>query len=205
VSALVSETDAAVRVPACPEWSVKDVLAHVTGVCADILAGRLDGVATQVWTQRQVDERRSKTVSEIVAEWNEAAPQVEAICSNFGGAEVQWLMDTITHEHDIRGALSKPGARDDEAIALGLDWLTKNIGGEITAMRVETTEGDEHVMGAGEPQATVRGPRFEMLRALTGRRSKEQIAAFDWKGDFSCHLEAFRQGPFEIAAESIRE
>src|SRR4051794_7840415 len=30
-------------VPGCPHWAVKDVVAHVTGVCADVLAGNLDG------------------------------------------------------------------------------------------------------------------------------------------------------------------
>ena len=44
-----------------------------------------------------------------------------------------------------------------------------------------------------------------MLRAITGRRSEEQIAEFDWDGDYRRHLEAFRQGPFEIAAKSIDE
>jgi hypothetical protein len=33
-------------VPACPEWSVHDLMAHMTGNCADILAGNIDGVAT---------------------------------------------------------------------------------------------------------------------------------------------------------------
>jgi len=205
MSSLVSDADGAVVVPACPAWTVKDVLAHVTGVCADILAGRLDGVATEAWTQRQVDERSSRSVAKIVAEWNEVAPQVEAICSNFGGVEVQWLMDTVTHEHDVRGALDKPGARDAEGLALGLEWLTMNIGQDVAAVRIQTLEGDDLVMGKGEPNATVSAARFDMLRAVTGRRSEEQIASFHWDGDYRCHLEAFRQGPFEIASSSIYE
>lgn len=205
VSSLVTDADGDVVVPACPEWTVKDVLAHITGVCADILAGRLDGVATEQWTRRQVDERSSKSVAEIVAEWNEVAPQVEAICGNFGGAEVQWLMDTVTHEHDIRGALNKPGARETEGLALGLDWLTKNVGQDVAAIRIKTVEGDDLVMGTGEPDATVTGPRFDILRAVTGRRAEEQIASFDWEGDYRRHLEAFRQGPFEIASSAINE
>ncbi len=31
--------------------------------------------------------------------------------------------------------------------------------------------------------ATLHTTRFEFLRALTGRRSLEQIAAYDWDGD----------------------
>jgi hypothetical protein len=37
-------------VPACPDWTVRDAYAHQAGVSADILAGRMDGVATDEWT-----------------------------------------------------------------------------------------------------------------------------------------------------------
>ena len=42
--------------PATPEWRVHDVLAHLVGVPADILAGRLDGVAS-----RRVDRGAGRT------------------------------------------------------------------------------------------------------------------------------------------------
>src|SRR3954468_2500593 len=45
-------------VPGCPEWTVHDVVAHLSGVCADILAGNLEGVATDPWTAEQVRGRR---------------------------------------------------------------------------------------------------------------------------------------------------
>ena len=44
--------------PAAPEWRVRDVVAHLSGITADINAGNLDGVATDAWTARQVDARR---------------------------------------------------------------------------------------------------------------------------------------------------
>src|SRR4051794_6630153 len=58
---LVTEADPegrTVPVPGCPHWAVKDVVAHVTGVCADVLAGNLDGVTTEPWTAAQVGQRR---------------------------------------------------------------------------------------------------------------------------------------------------
>jgi hypothetical protein len=39
---LVADLDddgAATPVPTCPQWSVHDGVAHLTGVCADMLAG----------------------------------------------------------------------------------------------------------------------------------------------------------------------
>ena len=34
--------------------------------------------------------------------------------------------------------------------------------------------------GTGEPQVTVHAPRFELLRATTGRRTEEEIASYEW-------------------------
>ena len=126
VSGLVAELDvvgAATVVPACPAWSVKDVLAHLTGICADIMAGNIEGVATDPWTAAQVDARRSATIGEVVAEWNEVAPHVEAMAAGFGPAGHQWVGDFATHEHDVRGALGRPGARDSRAVAIGVEFI----------------------------------------------------------------------------------
>ena len=46
--------------------------------------------------------------------------------------------------------------------------------------------GAVNPMGAsisGEPVGTLRAARFEIVRAATGRRSREQIAAYTWEGD----------------------
>ena len=48
-SARVAET----VVPACPGWRVRDVIAHVTGIYADIVGGNLQGGATDEWTAAQ--------------------------------------------------------------------------------------------------------------------------------------------------------
>ena len=52
----------------CVGWTVFDVVAHVTGVMADITAGRLEGIDTQPWYDRQVDERRGRPPQALVEE-----------------------------------------------------------------------------------------------------------------------------------------
>ena len=37
-------------VPASPEWTVHEVLAHMAGVPSDMLAGRMDGAPGPAWT-----------------------------------------------------------------------------------------------------------------------------------------------------------
>jgi hypothetical protein len=38
------------------------------------------------------------------------------------------------------------------------------------------------VIGSGAPSAILRASRFELLRAMTGRRSQAQVRAFAWEG-----------------------
>lgn len=113
-----------VVVPACPDWSVRDLLAHLTGNCADIITGTVEGAATPDWTARQVDERRGRSLGEIVEEWAEVAPQVAPLLDDFPGRYGQMLVaDVISHEHDIRGTLGQSGARDSSGIPIALDFL----------------------------------------------------------------------------------
>ena len=50
--------DLEIVAPAAPEWRVRDLLAHLSGVCTDIVNGNLDGVTTDAWTAAQVAPRR---------------------------------------------------------------------------------------------------------------------------------------------------
>ena len=209
IAALVGAegVDPSTPVPACPGWTVKDVVAHLSGVCSDILNGRLDGVATDPWTAKQVDDRRDWTLERVLEEWAELGPQVEAITQHFPpDAATQLVTDLVTHEHDLRAALNKPGERDAEPIAEGLAWLGKAFSSNKTsALRLKTPEGDDIVVGSGDATASVTAPRFELFRAVTGRRSADQIAAFEWEGDYREHLDAFNTGPFTVATSSVNE
>jgi len=46
------------RVPACPDWTVRDLFSHMVGLGVDVLAGDEPNDHNATWTQRQVDERR---------------------------------------------------------------------------------------------------------------------------------------------------
>ena len=43
--------------------------------------------------------------------------------------------------------------------------------------------GKERIIGDGEPAAIVSADRYELVRALSGRRSRDQILAYEWEGD----------------------
>ena len=71
--------DDGLPVPHCPAWSVRDVAAHLVGVPEDILAGRMDGVTTDAWTQAQVDRHRGETLSELADAWDATITAFDAV------------------------------------------------------------------------------------------------------------------------------
>jgi uncharacterized protein (TIGR03083 family) len=181
--------------PAAPEWRVRDVVAHLCGVAADVNAGNLDGVTTQPWTARQVDARRDSSIEQLLAEWETEAAKLEPLMSSMPDATVgQMLFDATTHEHDVRAGLDQPGARDSDAMALAFDWGAPGLAmtaepADVT-LRVETDAGTT-TAGSGAREVAVRVEWFELFRAMTGRRSADQIRAFDWHGEPSPELLVF--------------
>jgi uncharacterized protein (TIGR03083 family) len=230
---------AATRVSACAAWTVADVVAHLTGVCADILAGNIAGVASDPWTAAQVEARRGRSPAELVAEWSEVAPQVEAFAQHFPGrVGAQWVLDLTTHEHDIRAALGHPGARDSEGVAIGVEFMVHGLAASVTARGLAPLEvrvpGQSWVVGTGqplegtvddalgaavlgtvdfmagdgtEPAGSVDAPSaWELMRALTGRRSVAQVTAYRWSvADPEGYVAAFRFGPFTPASVDLQE
>ena len=167
--------------PATPDWRVRDIVAHLTGVCADVLAGNLGGVATDAWTARQVDDRRDVPFDEVLREWEEKGAAIEAVVPDFPEVAVgQMITDTATHEQDVRGALEAPGGRDSDAVDVAVRWAAQVLDGS-EPLRLETEAGALDV-GEGTPVATVQASRFELLRAMTGRRSLDQMRAYGWEG-----------------------
>jgi uncharacterized protein (TIGR03083 family) len=180
-------------VPACPAWTIHDVVAHLCGGIQDALAGRLDGAGTDEWTARQVAERRDTPTSDLLDQWNRDAPTIEPLLADAGPIGHQAVVDVVSHEHDIRGALGQPGARDTDAVTIGLAFagerLVETAASHGVALALVTTTGDR--LGPAPADVTLKGEAFTLLRAATGRRSINQLRALDWHGDPEPVLAAF--------------
>lgn len=196
------------EVPACPRWTVLDTTAHVVGVCADAIAGRMDGVTTEPWTDAQVQARRGSSLADLLTEWEACAPTLEGLADDSGGGMFdQWLFDFVTHEQDLRGALDAPGGIDSDRGAIAARWAIDAWGGWLTSRNlgvVLVVDDEVHELGTGGP-CEVRLTRFEALRSLTGRRSLSQIEALPWDGDPTPVLGEFTWGPFVPRSEPLHE
>jgi uncharacterized protein (TIGR03083 family) len=94
------------HVRSCPSWTVRDLLAHQAGSSTDLVSGNLDGVTTDPWTARQVEDRRTRTADELVAEWEANVDTVARLCDTVAGPNPAW--DVAVHLADLREALDLP-------------------------------------------------------------------------------------------------
>jgi hypothetical protein len=191
--------------PATPKWSAHDVLAHLVGVPEDVVHGRMDGIASDAWTQAQVDRHASASVEEMFADWEAHAPQFEALLAG-GPAEItgQALFDAGTHEHDLLNALGLAGDRDSGVIGAGWEWIVEaRTRGGAPALQFVTEHG-EQISGTGEIVARVEASRFELFRAVSGRRTAAEMAGYGWDREPDPQL-LIAADFFSIPAQSIGE
>jgi uncharacterized protein (TIGR03083 family) len=190
ITELVDDEVAAVPVPATPGWDVHDVVAHLAGIVEDAVTGNMEGVTTDPWTAAQVERGRTKTVRELVEQWDAGAPLVEAVLTSSEGAEhFRAVLDVHCHEADLRHALGHPPVLPDAF----LDW----------AAAVLLDGFGDAVAEAGLPPVTVEATRFEVFRGRLGRRTPAEVAAYGWSADPGPYLDAWFI--FGSAAASIGE
>jgi uncharacterized protein (TIGR03083 family) len=196
--AMAELANPATPVPTCPGWRVKELLAHVTGVAGDVLAGNVAEAGTDPWVAMQVEARAGRSLTEIADEWRTTGPQVDELCAQLGGAVAQLIFDLVTHEQDLRVALGQPGG-DDGAVDVALAWAAERWGSldapAAGTLRIRTGS-HEAARGAGKPVLSVDLGPLEALGALTGRRTRDEICAYAWDGDVVPWLPAFTWGPF---------
>lgn len=165
-------------VPACPGWTVHDVVAHMTGVASDVITGRLAGIPDESQTAAQVADRAGTPTSVVLREWERSASQLEALLSKGGRSNLPPVVDVVVHEQDIRGALGLPGNRDTPLIDLVTApvvrlWESKIDSAGLAPAAI--VDGQRLLYGSPEAPVRMQTSRFELFRAAYGRRSRSQI------------------------------
>ena len=87
----------------------------------------------------------------------------------------------------MRAALARPGDRDTQAVQVARGYYVERFRRRADRAGLPPLEiragAERHRTGDGDPAVTVDVDAFELYRALTGRRTPGQIAAWDWSGD----------------------
>ena len=149
-------------VPHCPSWTVQETVSHMVGVPDALLMGDFEGIASDEWTQRQVERHRGLPLSALADKWEEQADEFLPMLLQIPQPSLsQMVFDVVSHEHDVRHAVGQTGNRDSAAVAVGAAFM-KNIIATRKNLDVSTMENWQI-------------STFEVLRILGGRRSLEQI------------------------------
>lgn len=183
-------------VPACPDWTVKDVVAHLSGLNAELLAGVDGSIGSHEATSRQVADRSELSLSEVLDEWLSLSKAIDdrfAVDPNMAAA---LLADMVVHAYDIEEILHQSTTAADTAVAASAQRYVGKLQDRLatdfdTRLTIDLT--DDATWPAprldNAAELTVQTSSFEFLRGVTGRLPRHQVEAFDWSSDPSAILD----------------
>lgn len=185
-------------VPACPDWTVVGLVAHLYEVCR-ATRDSLGGLSAP----RPAD---GASIDELLDGWTRTALEVEGLLAASDRWHGPLMLDVFAHELDIRRILDEPVPVDHPAypgaMNVAFGGFSRSVRElQLPAIRVEAP-GSHWVAGVGEPVVTVTGNRYDLFRSATGRRSQEQIAELSWSAPCGVWLPAFTWGPFRPPPEA---
>ncbi len=165
----IPESQASLSVPLCPNWEVSSLISHIIGIPEDILAGRMEGVATDAWTQAQVDRHEGESLAHLADIFLSTAAEFDVVLPHIPSpVNSQLVMDAIAHEHDLRHAVGRAGAQDSAAVDVALGYLLNMV--------------DTIAPGRAQELSDSGVSRYELMRSLSGRRSIEQMNQLELDG-----------------------
>lgn len=182
------------RVPACPEWTVHDLLAHLVSTPMTILAGDIPdevmgGGDPNPWLGELVEDNAGRSVIDLARWW---ASDDEALAEVVGGAGLL-LADLMAHEGDLHGAIGSRAHRCAPELDAQVDAALAGLRPGIVAAGLPPicvdTGTDRHSSGEGDPGWTLRTTLWEAHRALNSRRTREELAVLEHEGDPSMYFE----------------
>ncbi len=175
-------------VPACPLWTVFDLLAHVVSMPAAIGQGESPPGPVSAWLQGLVEARRDQSVGELTEEWLSLDSAISAILNGPGGV---LFGDLAVHEHDLRGAVAAP---DHSALEVEV-MLPRTLAAFAKPLRdaglgaIEVCHDDRIWRShEGEPGWTLDVTPWEAVRAVNSRRTADELRRLPHRGDVEPYL-----------------
>ncbi|MFD9960808.1 maleylpyruvate isomerase N-terminal domain-containing protein [Amycolatopsis sp. NPDC058986] len=184
-------------VPACPEWTVRDLLAHLVEIAA--LVTRRLGEEPDADAEAAAKDGPVRVVLDA---WSVLGEHVASLIAGGGGQLM--IMDALSHELDLHRVLGTTPERGHPAFLSSLDVVVRGMGEHLANHDAPAFEvraaGQRWSLGDGAPAAVVTGADYDILRSFTGRRSAGQIRALEWSSDPAPWIPAFTWAAFEPPA-----
>lgn len=202
ITLMEEHPDAAGRiVPACPEWTVHDLVEHFVDVC-ELATRRLTGEEPGEGLRTIPSPAGPPPLPRLLAEWRDTGMRLDdLVAAQLNRSTNVLVMDAFTHELDLREALGVAPPDRHPGYPGVLDFVVGGFSGQLTSRGLPALEitipSARWTAGGDQPAATLTaGSPHDLLRTLTGRRTAEQIAALEWSADPAPWLPAFAWGPF---------
>ena len=197
---------ATTAVPGCPAWTVKDIVSHLTGLVADVLAEVPPPLGTDEMTSRQVAERAALGIDEICDEWAGNASAIVPFLADVPLRGLGLTADLAVHAHDLAEAVDTIPPPAEETTRVACERYVPLLQ-ERAASRLDlavTVDLSERLWAATSGATPLRldATPTDFLRCVTGRRSQGEAATvLRWEGNPTALLDrAFTQyGPFRPA------
>jgi uncharacterized protein (TIGR03083 family) len=212
----LSDADLQLQVPACPLWSVRDLVAHLCGVAEDSVRGSFFAGATrawadpnlavqrEAWTAAQVEARRGLDRHRLLAELERHGQALVRALRRGERATVDvpgWMIgapaaDLAAHIGDLEEALGLPPSQAAPITRYGFASYRAWLGDRLVARGLSplrmTDPSDataEWVVGGqAQPGASVEADAYELFRAISGRRRAHDVARWSWSGEPAAYL-----------------
>jgi hypothetical protein len=191
-------------VPACPAWTVFDLIAHVVSMPAAIGNGESPPGPVTDWLQSLAEARRDQAVGALTEEWLSLDGSISAILRGPGGV---LFGDLAVHEHDLRGAV---GAADHGALEVEVT-LPRTLAGFGKPLRqaglgAMAVRHDGRVWRShdAEPGWTLEVTPWEATRAVNSRRTADELRELPHDGDVEPYL-AILDAHLPLPAASLSE
>ena len=196
LAAGLGEVELARRVPACPDWTVHDLVAHLAGTAVDVAARHTAGMPGPAWTAAHVQRGAGRAVSELLAAWDVHAYDTAAAIED-RRVPAGVLHDLLVHEGDLVEALGAPAPPWDgwaAAARLVVRQVIRGIRGSPSLVvrsagsewRSPDDPGERRGTRPAPPSAfarsTVTVDFYELYRGLHSRRSRAQMRRWGWDG-----------------------
>lgn len=191
----------ALTVPLTPGWTIQQVVAHVCGLNADVIAGAVEGLGTDERTSAQVSTRSAMSLDEICAEWAGHDEAMKAVASEVPLLEERLAADLVIHLQDVQHALGVPIDETDAATISAAHVYAIRMSdrwAELTGRQVALELSDGYRAGPndGSADVTLRATPYDFMRSVSGRRSRAQVEALDWSGDAAAVIDHF--SPYSV-------
>lgn len=190
------DEDFALATAGCPDWTVRDVLAHCSAVLSRVVERRFEkGVFSPEANDRDIAERADWTNAQIVDELERGMTEAGPAIARAGGVLDAVALGEWVHAGDVREVFGEPGAyagdRLPDALAL-LARYTRDKG--HLPLHADLDDVDDPLrlgdVSGERPPARYIGDAATLVRLYSGRRVPDG-AAYELAGAKADELNIF--------------